>query len=455
MSEHTFLGSNINLVKMHNMQAILLSMLDEKRLSRVQLAQKTTLSTTTITNLIAELIEQGVITEEGAQCQNGRRSVGRPRTDLQLAPNARFAVGVHIGIGLFRVAIVNLFAEIVQGEMEDFDLSSPAEEVITKITARVDKMISESGVERSRILGVGVGASGLVNYQSGVNLLAPNLGWQMVPIQELLEAALQLPVIVDNNVRAMALGEAYFGAGRGVDSLAFVYGRTGVGAGFVVGGKLFRGSNTGAGEIGHTIIIPDGGEPCRCGKNGCLETLVSETVILRMAKEIAQRNSNGLLAQQLNQDRALLPIEGEMVSQVTISGEMASHETVSQVFDAARKGDMETRRMIEGRACYLGIALANLVNILNPELIILGGMFAQGHDLILPVAAQTMREMAFAGMGEKVRVQTTEFGWRAGVIGASALALLRFFYQQAASQNMPAAQNPSPNYLNYSFSNRD
>jgi len=436
MSEHTYLGSNINLVKMHNMQAILLSMLDEKRLSRVQLAQKTSLSTTTITNLIAELIEQGIISEEGIQNQKERRSVGRPRTDLQLTPDARFAIGVHIGIGLFRVAIVNLFAEIVHGEMEDFELSSPAEEVIARIAARIEKMIAESALERPRILGVGVGASGLVNYQTGVNLLAPNLGWLNVPIQELLEATLQLPVIIDNNVRAMAVGEAFFGAGRGVDSLAFVYGRAGVGAGFVVGGKLFRGSNTGAGEIGHTIILPEGGEPCRCGKNGCLETLVSETVILRMAKEIAQKNPGGLLAQQLNQD------------QVSIH----SPFPIEHVFNAARKGDIETRRMIEGRACYLGIALANLVNILNPELIILGGMFAQGHDLILPVAARTMREMAFAGMGEKVRVQTTEFGWRAGVIGASALALLRFFYQQASAQNIGAIQNQSQYFLSHSYS---
>jgi predicted NBD/HSP70 family sugar kinase len=227
----------------------------------------------------------------------------------------------------------------------------------------------------------------------------------------LLEEALTLPVIVDNNVRAMALGEAFFGAGRGVDSLSFVYGRTGVGAGFVFGGNVFRGSNTGAGEIGHTIIIPEGGEACRCGKRGCLETLVSETVILREAKEIARRNPTGVLARHMKQASDMHMIE--------------------QVFNAARQGDLETRQMIETRACYLGIALANLVNLLNPELILLGGMFAQGYDLILPVAAQTMRETAFAGLGEKVRVQTTSFGWRAGVIGASALALQRYFYQQA------------------------
>ena len=409
MAEPTFLGSNINLVKMHNMQAILLSLLYEKQISRVQLARKTSLSTTTITNLISELIEQGIVVEEGVQTAEAPRSVGRPRTGLNLVPDARYAIGVHIGIGLIRVAVVNLLAEVLYNEIRYFDLQTPAEEVLRLISATIEEVIGCSRIARERILGVGVGASGLVNFQTGVNLLAPNLQWHNVPILETLQTALHLPVIVDNNVRAMALGEAFFGLGRGVDSLAFVYGRTGVGAGFVVAGKIFRGSNTGAGEIGHIILLPHGGKPCRCGKNGCLETLVSETVILEEAEKIVQRNPKGLLAQLWHDDK-VQPIE--------------------RVFNAARQGDVETRRMIEEHACYLGIALANLVNVLNPELIILGGMFAQGHDLILPTAACTMRETAFAGLGEKVRVQTTSFGWRAGVIGASALALLRYFYQQ-------------------------
>jgi predicted NBD/HSP70 family sugar kinase len=216
---------------------------------------------------------------------------------------------------------------------------------------------------------------------------------------------------VDNNVRAMALAEALFGAGRGVNSLAFVYGRVGVGAGFVVGGQIFRGSSAGAGEIGHTIIIPDGGQLCRCGKRGCLETLVSETSLISQAEEIAAQHPDGLLNRHLHQNDDIRPIE--------------------RIFAAARAGDQDTRTMIEQRACYLGMALANLVNVINPELILLGGMFAQGEELILPVAEKAMRELSFAGLGEKVRVQPTSFGWRAGVIGASALALSTFFYQQS------------------------
>jgi len=240
--------------------------------------------------------------------------------------------------------------------------------------------------------------------------LAPRLGWQNVNIQEILQNKLSLSVHVDNNVRAMAIGEAFFGAGRGVNVLAFVYGRIGVGAGFVVNGQVFRGSGAGAGEIGHTIMVPEGGQPCRCGQKGCLETLVTEPVIVRQANEIAQQHPDSLLAQYLAQD------------------DDTPH--IDRLFAAAREGDQITKNMIESQIHYLGIALANLVNILNPEMILLGGVFAQGDDLIRPVASQVMRETAFSSLGEDVIVKPTSFGWRAGVIGAAALALINLFYQR-------------------------
>jgi glucokinase len=228
---------------------------------------------------------------------------------------------------------------------------------------------------------------------------------------------LGLPVVVENNVRAMALGEAYFGIGRESQSVAFVYGRTGVGAGFVVNQQLFRGSSTGAGEIGHMILVSDNGELCRCGNRGCLETLVSEAIIIRRAREIAELEPEGILAK-------LLSDPGE-------------NSLVECVFQAAREGDRSVLNLLTETGHYLGIALANLVNIFNPELIVLGGMFAQAGDPILSVARETLNRMAFAGLGEKVRLVTTSFSWRAGVTGAAALALLAFFYRQPAVTQFP------------------
>ena len=409
MKSPSFLGSNINFVKAHNLRAILLSLLHNETISRVELAKQTELSTTTITNLTAELLKEGIILEqESVQESSTRRRVGRPRTMLRLDPDARYAVGVHVGIGLYRVAIANLHAKIIHNSISSFDLNTSPQDVMEEVAISIKQTIAESGIDPERVIGVGVGASGLVDYENGVNVLAYRLGWRDVPISEILGSRLGLPVCVDNNVRAMALGEAFFGAGRGVGILAFVYGRVGVGAGLVVNGQLFHGSGAGAGEIGHTTMLPFQGDLCTCGNRGCLETLVSEPVLVAQAQALAEQHTNSILAQYLRE---------------------RDDRVIDRVIAAACDGDVFAQKLFTDLASYLGIALANLVNVFNPEMIILGGMFSQGCDMVIPVAEATMRERAYAGLGEKARLVTTSFGWQAGVTGAAALALTSYFYQ--------------------------
>lgn len=412
MANSSFPGSQINLVKSLNLRAVLLTLLYDGEISRVQLARRTSLSSTTITKLIAELLEQGIVVEETTAEQEERlsgepRAVGRPRTALRLLPDARFTLGIHIGIGVVRVALANLHAGLVHNQLMEFDISQPAWQTMEAIAGLAEQVIAASQVDPQRILGVGIGSSGLTDHRRGVAVLAPNLGWKQVPLRQFFETRLGLPVIVDNNVRAMALGEAMYGAGKGTEVLAFVYGRVGVGAGFVVNGQIYHGSAAGAGEIGHITILPQGGERCSCGNSGCLETLVSEPALLRQARQLVETQPAGPLARAAG-----------------------SSPNIETVFAAARQGDQSTRQMLDHSSYYLGIALANLVNILNPDLILLGGIFAQGADLLLPAAEETMREMAFARLGENVRLQTSEFGWRAGVTGAATLALNKFFFQQ-------------------------
>jgi glucokinase-like ROK family protein len=411
MNQKRLAGSNINKVKEHNLQAILFGLLNEPGLSRVQLAQRTNLSNTTITNLVAELMEQGVLAEEcdPEPASLDVRPVGRPRTGVCLQPNARFVIGVHIGIGTFRLAISNLENEPLTSQIENFDPDSSAESVVNQIIAHIEALIQSSGVAREKIIGVGVGASGLVDFEAGINLLSTKLNWRNVPLRSVLEARLGLPVVVDNNVRAMAIGETFFGDGRSSNSLVFVYGRVGVGAGLTFKGEVYRGNAMGAGEIGHTIMLTQGGQACHCGNQGCLETLVSENVILNDAADIVRENPGGILASYLKAENDSQPIE--------------------RIFQAGRDGDEQVRAMLSERAGYLGMALVNVVNLFNPEVILLGGIFSQGQDFFVEPAAQMVRKLSFGGMGQKVRIQATRFGWKAGVLGASALALINFFYQ--------------------------
>lgn len=409
-------GSNSSTVKSHNLRTILYMLLRHDYISRARMAEMTGLSTTTITNLITELLDQGIVAEEGNEA-NHRRGAGRPRTALRLVSEARYAMGVHIGVGKVQVAVTDLRANIISHQALTFPVDETGQRVLSKTADLIRQTVNESQIRPKHILGVGVGASGLVNPDTGVNLIAPNLGWYNLSLRDWFADQLGYPVYVDNNVRAMALGEVMFGAARNVRVAAFVYARIGVGAGFVVDGQLYRGSGAGAGEIGHTTLVPDGGQPCRCGNTGCLETLVSEPAIMNRAYHLAEQDEAGLLAGYLRQEKS---------------------PTVEQVFAAARAGDRPTQQMLAEIANYMGIALANLVNILNPELILLGGVFAQGQDVLLPLVEETVRRRAFANLGERVRLRPASLGRRAGVVGGAALALTHFFYQQAAPLTYPS-----------------
>lgn len=413
MQRNALAGSNTSSMKSHNLRAVLGHLLRDGLVSRAELAQRTALSNTAISNLVADLLDQGVLSEDTPARAPGNgnghaadppRGLGRPRTGLRLVPSARHAVGVHIGIGILRAAVVDLHGQIVHNRITTFDTGAPAERVLGRIARLVERTIRDSEVVPSSVIGLGIGASGLVDPVTGTNVFAPNLGWRDVRIQTWMARRLNLPVVVDNNVRAMALGESMFGAGRGAETLAFVYGRVGVGAGFVVNGQLFRGSGAGAGEIGHMMLVV-ADRPVE------LEALVSERVLIRAAERLARARPKGILAAHL--------------------AAPSRTKAVERIFAAARAGDDAVGAVIDEQARYLGLALSNVVNVFNPEMILLGGMFVDGSDLLLPTAERTMRQHAFAGLGERVTLRPSSFGWRAGVIGAGALALSEFFYQVA------------------------
>ncbi len=427
----TLTGRSVGNIKSHNLRAVLLTLLHQGPTSRVRLTQLTGLSSTTITNLTADLLAQGIIAETGkeepadARGGNGRTGAGRPATLVSIRPTARFAVGIHFGVDTIRVGVTDLFGKLHSYQVISHPIEIAPQDLLERAVGLVEEMIGRAGAQRGDLVGLGVGASGLVDPDTGVNVLAPNLGWRNIPMRQFFADRTGLPVMVDNNVRAMALAEAMFGAGRGVNTLAFVYGRVGVGAGFVVGGNVYRGSRAGAGEIGHTTMIPAGGAPCRCGNTGCLETLVSEPELVRQARVLAARAPDSLLA-------ALLDRSAGEPNPNDANGGSPAETPIEQVFAAARGGDRGALELLDQAAIYLGTALANLVNLVNPDMIILGGMFAAGADLFLPRVEETMRRRSFAGLGEQVALRVTTFGRKVGVIGAAALALDAFFYRQEA-----------------------
>lgn len=398
-------GGNLLDVKSHNVSALLRAILRHQPISRVRLARLLGLSTTTVTNLVAELVEQGLVSEDGTDVLALSGGAGRLPRALRFVDDSRYGLGIFIGVRRVRLVLGNLAARLVDSEVLDHMPDEPPAQTVDRIVARVRPLLQRNGLRAGseRLVGVGVGASGLVANDTGVNLLAPVLGWRDVPLQRLLSDALGLPVTVDNNVRSMALAESMYGAGRDVRALIFLYAQVGVGAGLVVDGAVYRGADYGAGEIGHWTIIPDGGAPCRCGNSGCLETLISEPALIELATRV----------RPALRDAAPNPLVALLA--------------------AARAGDEELQRVLAERARYLGIALANLVNVLNPELIMLGGLLHQGFDLFQPAVEPVMKERSFAGLGRRVQLLPASFGARSGEVGAVALALNSFFFQQASA----------------------
>ncbi len=391
-------GRNLYRIKDHNNRAILLSLLQGTQISRAGLARQLSLSSATITNLVNKLIAQGIVSEikPATSDLELKRAVGRPQKMIRLNPYASYAIGVHIDGTKINIVITNLFADIIDILSFDCDLDSPAIDVLWQVTSEIDDLLQKSAIDYKEVLGVGVGISGFVDHERGLLAQAHHLDWENTYAQDILQQKLRLPVLVENDVRAMALGESYFGAGRGVKVLAFIHGNTSVDAGFIVNGQIFRGEGVGGNTLGHTILVPDGGQRCSCGRIGCLDTLVTAQAIESMASEIAQGYPD---------------------------------QTIDSIFDAARQGDQAIKALISQQFRYLGIALANLVNILNPGMILLGGIFAQGNDLILPVVEEVMHESVQTNLLENVVLEPSSFDQDVGAIGAASLALMGFFYQ--------------------------
>ncbi|WP_433333496.1 ROK family protein [Spirillospora sp. CA-294931] len=380
-------------LRVQNRGLLLRVLRDNGPVPRSELARRTGLSATTITKVVAGLIDEGLVTEGGDAPGEGR--VGRPAIDVALVREARAVCGVQVRGGAARVGLCDLRAGLITGEEIAFARDTDPAEVLDRIAALAGDLIDRSGYDRERILGVGVAAPGPVDAAERRNVLSINLGWRDVPFADHLEGALGLPTVVDHNVRAMALAESRYGIGA--DNLLYVYVRTGVGAGLVIGGRPFRPGAHGVTELGHLRVV-EKGRRCACGSTGCLETVVSEPILL----------------EQIQGTIGLAPGQGVLAA---LEG-------------AAEAGDARATTILDELVEHLTTALASAVNLLNPELIVLGGVFADAPGGTLDRVRTSLYSKAFPILRDSVRLASTSLGLDAGVIGGAASALDRFFYAE-------------------------
>lgn len=313
------------------------------------------------------------------------------------------AIGVDIGGTSVKLGLISEKGRILAKKVFQTPKNVGREEMLSLLIDHIKTLLSDARRRNVKVVGVGVGAPGPIDVEKGLVYFFPNIpGWKNTPLKKILSSKLKLPVFVDNDANAMALGEAVYGAGRGVrNAIALTLG-TGVGGGLVLDGKLFHGPYFSAAELGH-IVINENGLPCGCGNRGCIETYVGNGYFTGMIRKRLANGERSILTQWIKEGQTLTP-------------ELAAR--------AAKKGDKFAKKVWEETAGHLATALAGLVNLLNPERIILGGGIAQSGPLLFRPLVRELGKKAFPIAAHSVKVMPADLGVDAGLIGAAGLALV-------------------------------
>ncbi|WP_025717832.1 ROK family glucokinase [Paenibacillus sp. 1-18] len=308
-------------------------------------------------------------------------------------------VGVDLGGTAIKVGICNENGQLLHTYEGPTETDKGVDVVISNIEKYVRHIVEQSPYEWDQLMGVGAGVAGFTNVRNGIIVLAPNIGFRDVPIRALLEERIGKPVKIDNDANVAALGEAWAGAGKGIDNCVCYTLGTGVGGGIIINGKIYQGFSGMAGEIGHMSVVPDlEAIQCGCGKMGCLETVSSATGIIRMAKDAVERG-----------DRTSLALEDQIAAR--------------EVFNAAKAGDEVALRIVNRAAFYLGKSMAAVAAVLNPELFIIGGGVSKAGDFLFEEMRRVYTKLAPEPLQQGVSIVPAVLGNDAGIVGAAGLLL--------------------------------
>jgi len=300
----------------------------------------------------------------------------------------RYVVGVDVGGTNIKLGVVDPCGQVaIRNSFATKPFASSRVKLITALASEIEASIKTAGLNKTQIAGVGIGLPGLVDYEKGIVRFLPNIpGWQNVHLRSILQKKIKLPVFVDNDVKIITLAESKFGAGKGVGNLICLTLGTGVGAGLILNGELYRGEDNAAGELGH-MPLNEHGPQCNCGGVGCFETYVGNRALYALASRIMGKP--GL--------------------------------TTLDMFDLAQKGNKKALLFWKTAAERIGNGLVGVVNLLNPRMVIIGGGISNNEKFLFRGIAQTVRRRAMSLQGRAFRIKRAQFKDDAGIIGAYVL----------------------------------
>jgi N-acetylglucosamine repressor len=376
--------------KEHNRNLVLKTIFEHATISRIEIARLTSLTRTTVSDIVTDLINENLVSEIGVGSSIG----GKSPILLSLVEDSRYVIGLDLAHNQFRGAVVNLrghVRELVTRPVNNRNVN----DALGLVFEILDRLMETAC---KPLVGIGVGTPGLVNTDDGVVISAVNLDWENLPLAHLIQDRYHLPVYILNDSQAAAMGEFTYGKDHRSDNhLVVINVGLGIGSGIVINGRLFQGDGGGAGEIGHVVIVPEGGLPCRCGNRGCLETVASAQSVTQRIQATARQSTNTQLP------RSSLEI---------------NLDTIEQAFNS---GDPLARQVILEAGCYLGKAISSLVGVLNIQKIVLFGEMTRFGAAWLEAVQETMLKSSLPRLAQDTRVEIGQLGENLIILGASAM----------------------------------
>ena len=388
-SNHEVLGASS--IRAQHSRLILNLLWKEREISRAELARCTNLSRSTVSAIINDLLNTGLVKETRAGISSG----GRRPIILEFQDQSSFIVGIELGATHVSCILTDLRCNVRASWSAPAPVRDDPDVALKKMTTAVRSVLEADGVKKSQVLGIGVAVPSPVDHERPGELLpliVPK--WAGYNIATHLRKSFKRPVFIDNDANLGALAELWWGVGSSVQNLAYIKVATGIGAGLIIDGRIFRGSGGVAGEIGHTAIDPNGPR-CVCGLNGCLATFIGTPALLQRARE------------QLRASGSNRPAPAN----------------IDELVDAALNGDPTSVDLIHYAGEKLGVGVANMVNLLNPEMVILGGGIARAGDLLLNAVRETIRGLSLPASISNVEIRTTGLNEWGIAVGAATLAL--------------------------------
>lgn len=382
-------------------------------ISRAELALRMDLSRAAMTAIVNDLLEVEIVRE--TESRSGQS--GRPPIILEIDPARGRVIGIDMGATHLTIALADFSARIIDEIEIPFDVTQGPIPCLAQAEALLTELLEKNDMRLEQVLAIGMGVPGPIVNQAGMVIAPPIMpGWDSYPIRLEMESKWNIPVSLNNDAELGMLGEWAYGAGRGEEHLAYIKVGSGIGAGLLLNGQVYQGSTGSAGEIGH-LTIEENGPLCDCGSTGCLEALAGGKAIARQAREVVAKGKGTLLT-------GMGPPE---------------ELTARDVAAAARRGDLPSQEIIARAGSYLGIAIAGMVNLFNPRVVVIGGGVSQIGDLLLQPIRDTVRRRSLAGAAQAVKINTAILRRRSSIMGAVVQALSTALHQIADKKEIPAA----------------